>query len=99
MKPTILVIAAAAIAVFGQSAQAREHHFRHHHHRLMSRDVAGPRLGWTPGDSFAWQSQPSLMPSVVGATAPQVEAYPQRTAYRGRGNGRPAAGCGWGMRE
>jgi hypothetical protein len=99
MKSTILVIAAAAIAMFGQSAQAREHHFRHHHQQLARRDVAAPRLGWTPGDPFAWQSQPSFVPSAFGSTAPQVEAYPQRTAYRGRGSGRPAAWCGWEMRQ
>jgi hypothetical protein len=99
MKPTILVITAAAIAVFAQSAQAREYHFRHHHHRLAPRNVAGPRLGWTPGDPLAWQSQPALTPSAFGSTAPRFAAYPQRTADRGRGNGRPAAWCGWEMRR
>jgi hypothetical protein len=98
MKSTILVIAAAAIAVFAQSAQAHEHHLRHHHHWLTRRNVAGPRLGSTPGEAFAWQSQSSFAPAAFGSTAPQ-EAYPQRTAERGRGNGRPAAWCGWEMRR
>ena len=58
MKSTTLMIAAAAIAMFAQSAQAREHHYRYHHHRLMSRNFAKPRSGWTPGGEFAWQPQP-----------------------------------------
>jgi hypothetical protein len=99
MKSTTLVIAAAAIALFAQSAQAHEHHYRHHHHRLMSRNFAAPRSGWTPGGEFAWQPQPYTAPAAFGFTAPGFETYPQHTAYRGRRDGRPSAWCGWEMRR
>lgn len=99
MKSTTLVIAAAAIAMFAQSAQAREHHYRYHHHRLMSRNFATPRSGWTPGGEFAWQPQPFAAPGGFGFTAPGFENRPQRTAYSGHNDGRPAAWCGWEMRR
>jgi hypothetical protein len=99
MKSTTLVIAAAAIAMFAQSAQAREHHYRHHHHRLMSRNFAKPRSGWTPGGEFGWQPQPYAAPAGFGFTAPGFENRPQRTAYSGHNDGRPAAWCGWEMRR
>lgn len=99
MKSTTLVIAAAAIAMFAQSAQAREHHYRYHHHRLMSRNFAKPRSGWTPGGEFAWQPQPFAAPGGFGFTAPGFENRPQRTAYSGHNDGRPAAWCGWEMRR
>jgi hypothetical protein len=99
MKSTTLVIAAAAIAMFAQSAQAREHHYRHHHHRLMSRNFAKPRSGWTPGGEFEWQPQPYAAPAGFGFTAPGFENRPQRTAYSGHNDGRPAAWCGWEMRR
>ncbi len=99
MKSTTLVIAAAAIVVFSQSAQAREHHYRHHHHRLMSRNLAEPRSGRTPGGEFAWQPQPYASPAAFGSIAPGFETYPQHTAYRGREDARPAAWCGWEMRQ
>ncbi len=99
MKSMTLVIAAAAFAVFAQSAQAREHHSRDHYHRLMTRNSAEPRSGRTPGGQFAWQSQPYAAPTAFGSPAPQFEAYPQHTAYRGRDDGRPTAWCGWEMRR
>jgi len=99
MKSTTLVIAAAAIAMFAQSAQAREHHYRYHHHRLISRNFEKPRSGWTPGGEFAWQPQPFAAPGGFGFTAPGFENRPQRTAYSGHNDGRPAAWCGWEMRQ
>ncbi len=99
MKSTTLVIAAAAIAMFAQSAQAREYHHRHHHHRLMSRNFAKPRSGWTPGGEFAWQPQPFAAPGGFGSTAPEFGSRPQHTAYSGRNDGRPSAWCGWEMRR
>jgi len=98
MKSTTFVIAAAAIAVFAQSAQAREHYYRHHHHRLISRNSAAPRSGW-PGDQFAWQPQSYASPAAFGTAAPAFETYPQHTAHSGRGDGRPAEWCGWEMRR
>jgi hypothetical protein len=99
MKSTTLVIAAAAIAMFAQSAQAREYHYRHHHHRLMSRNFAKPRSGWTPGGEFAWQPQPFAAPGGFGSATAEFGSYPQHTAYSGRGDGRPSAWCGWEMRR
>ncbi|MGB6750385.1 MAG: hypothetical protein WBC94_06985 [Xanthobacteraceae bacterium] len=99
MKSTTLMIAAAAIAMFAQSAQAREHHYRYHHHRLISRNFEKPRSGWTPGGEFAWQPQPFAAPGGFGFTAPGFENRPQRTAYSGHNDGRPAAWCGWEMRR
>jgi hypothetical protein len=99
MKSTTLMIAAAAIAMFTQSAQAREHHYRHHHHRLMSRNFAKPRSGWTPGAEFAWQPQPFAAPGGFGSTTTGFETYPQHTAYSGRSDRRPSAWCGWEMRR
>jgi hypothetical protein len=99
MKSTTLVIAAAAIAMFAQSAQAREHHYRHHHHRLISRNFAEPRSGWTPGGEFAWQPQPFAAPGGFGSATTEFGSYPQHTAYSGRGDGRPSAWCGWEMRR
>ncbi|MFZ0775692.1 MAG: hypothetical protein WAM74_04275 [Xanthobacteraceae bacterium] len=99
MKSTTLVIAAAAIAMFAQSAQAREHHYRYHHHRLMSRNFATPRSGWTPGGEFAWQPQPFAAPGGFGSTTTEFVSYPQHTAYSGRSDSRPSAWCGWEMRR
>ena len=99
MKSTTLMIAAAAIAMFAQSAQAREHHYRYHHHRLISRNFEKPRSGWTQGGEFAWQPQPFAAPGGFGFTARGFENRPQRTAYSGHNDGRPAAWCGWEMRQ
>ena len=98
MKSTTLVIAAAAIAMFAQSAQAREHHYRHHH-RLISRNFAKPRSGWTPGGEFAWQPQAFATRGGLGSTTREFESYPQHTAYSSHSDGRPSAWCGWEMRR
>jgi hypothetical protein len=101
MKSTTLVIAAAAIAVFAQSAQAREHHYRHHHHRLMSRNYRNhvrPRSGWTPGGEFAWQPESYSRSEKFGFSPPSYESN-EHTAYRGGVGPRPAAWCGWEMRQ
>jgi hypothetical protein len=84
MKLTTLTVAAAAITVFAQSAQAHEHHprYRGYHHVARSRVDRAP-------DAYA---------SGFGYSAPQYDAEPQRTASRGLG-GRPAAWCGWEMRQ
>ena len=99
MKSTTLAIAAAAIVVFAQSAQAREHHYRHHHHRLMSGGSAEPQWGWAPSGQFASQPQDYPAPAAFGFSTPGAASYPQRSAYRGSVGGRPAAWCGWEMRQ
>jgi hypothetical protein len=102
MKLTTLVIAAAAFAVFAQSAQAREHHLRHHHRRLISGNFARPQSEWMPSGEFAWQPQNKQNNSTLGmfgSSPPSYEAYPQHTAHRGGLGPRPAAWCGWEMRQ
>jgi hypothetical protein len=99
MKSTTLVIAAMAMAMFAQSAQAREHHYRRHHPRLMSRNFGKPHSGWTPGGEFAWQPQPFAAPGGFESTTAGFETYPQHAAYSGRGDRRPSAWCGWEMRR
>jgi hypothetical protein len=94
MKSTTLAIAAAAIVVFVQSAQAHERHYRHHY-RLMSRGSAEP----TMGGQLAWQPQQYPAPAPSGFSAPGGDSYPQHGADRGRAAGRPAAWCGWEMRQ
>jgi len=101
MKSTTLALAIAAIAVLAQPAQAREHHHRHIRHRLVRRPAATaePRWGWAPGGQFAWQMQQDRPPAAFGFSTPGAASYPQRSAYRGSVGGRPAAWCGWEMRQ
>jgi hypothetical protein len=86
MKLTTLTVAFAAVTVFAQSAQAHEHHHRGYHH------VARSHRG------SAAEADASLTPQGFGFASPQYAAAPQRTAARGLG-GRPAAWCGWEMRQ
>jgi len=100
MKSTTLTVAVAAIVMFAQSAQAREHHYRHlRRHVVTSRATTEPHWGWAPGDQFAWQPQPYAAPRTSGVSQPGFDSYPQHTASRGRSDGRPAAWCGWEMRR
>ena len=100
MKSTTLTVAVAAIVMFAQSAQAREHHYRHgHRHVVTSRATTEPHGGWAPGDQFGWQPQPYAAPATSGISAPNFDSYPQHTASRGRDGDRPAAWCGWEMRR
>ena len=99
MKSTTLVIAAAAIAMFAQSAQAREHHYRTsspaHEPQLCEAALgmdAGRRIrvaAATFCDSLAGSDQQRR----------EFESYPQHTAYSGHSDGRPSAWCGWEMRR
>ena len=100
MKSTTLVIAAAAISVFAQSAQAHEHHYRHiRHHFARSHFTAEPQWRRTRGNRFAWQRQNYSGSGTFGFSSRSYEAYPQHTAYRGGLGPRPAAWCGWEMRQ
>jgi hypothetical protein len=99
MKTTTLAVAAAAILLCAQSAQAHEYHYRHgRHHLARSGAMRAPQGQWTPG-RLAWQAPQYAAPAAFGAAAPGVDAYPQHSAYRGPVGGRPAAWCGWEMRQ
>lgn len=77
MKLTTLTAATAALFVFAQSAQAREHH--HYRHMAQQADTfSAPPFGF-------WGSQ------AAGFSGPQAAA--------GHAGGRPAAWCGWEMRQ
>jgi hypothetical protein len=90
MKSTALTVAAAAMVMFAQSAYAREHQHghRHHHRPVASRSIR------------AIGSSDSVPPNSLFAFAAANTAYDRSlTAYRGRGQARPAAWCGWEMRR
>ena len=86
MKLMTMMAAVAATFVFSYSAQAREHHFRH---PLADRQVQQSTWGL-----FASAPQSSVRRS--DWTQP---AYSAQTAYRGESGRRPAAWCGWQMRQ
>jgi hypothetical protein len=92
MKSTTLTVAAAAMVMFAQSASAREHHHgyhRHHHHHMGASRGAFGRTG----------SSPALPIGLYGFAAANASFDRAVTAYRGRGQARPAAWCGWEMRR
>ncbi|HEV3161752.1 MAG TPA: hypothetical protein VGZ89_17465 [Xanthobacteraceae bacterium] len=85
MKSTTLTVAAAAMVIFAQSAEAREHHrgHRHHHSLVASRGTfVGERS--TRNGLFAFAA---------------MNIQSSATVYRGRDRARPAAWCGWEMRH
>ena len=84
MKSTTLTVAAAAMVIFAQSAEAREHHrgHRHHHSLVANRGFVGERS--TPNGLFAFAA---------------MNIQSSATVYRGRDRARPAAWCGWEMRH
>jgi hypothetical protein len=87
MKLTTLTVAFAAVTVLAQSAQAHEH-YGHRGYHLETRRRVDP----SP-DSGAF-----FAPQSFGFSSPQYDAQPQRAASHGLG-GRPAAWCGWEMRQ
>ena len=86
MKLMTLMAAVAATVVFSHSAQAREHHFRHH--------LADRRQQQSAWGLFAYAPQ-----TAGGRSAWTQPAYSAQTAYRGESGHRPAAWCGWQMRQ
>jgi hypothetical protein len=63
MKSTTLMVAAVAMVIFVQSAQAREHHHVHrHHHSLVARNVHRGRDQARPAAWCGWE-----MRRLVGA--------------------------------
>lgn len=87
MKSTVFMVAAAAIMMFAPSAHAREHHHRHGYHDGIARhgSLATSRSNRTIQGSSDWTSN--------------AFAYSNQPTYRGRERGRPAAWCGWQMRQ
>ena len=109
MKLTTISVAVAAMVVFAQSAQAREHH-RHHRYRAahFARHYSSPRLGdprrgdYAAQNMFSENAQSDFSKNYPSQNDSD-QVYPERSAYRGRTGGRiggrPAAWCGWEMRQ
>jgi hypothetical protein len=84
MKLTTVTAAAAALFILSQPAQAHEHHARHHAYREARRHAPMVRQFEQPQDQQGgWNT--------FAAPAPSV--------YRGEVGARPAAWCGWEMRQ
>jgi hypothetical protein len=101
MKSTTLAVAVAATLAFAHSAQAHEHHHRQVRHRI-ARHHPSPEpqwWSWMPDNQFAWQPQNDWRPNTVGAFKPRYETHPRHMAYDGGRGRRPAAWCGWEMRQ
>jgi hypothetical protein len=114
MKLTTISVAAAAMVVFAQSAQAREHYRHHRYHAAhFARHYSSPGRGdYAAQNMFAdhgqsdfsrnYASQNYMGQNYLGQNYLD-KGYPQRSAYGGqigaRIGGRPAAWCGWEMRQ
>src|SRR5580692_1127528 len=104
MKFTTISVAAAAMIVLTQSAQAREH-YRHHRYHIAhyARHYSPSGYGdYGAQNMFAENARSDLRRNYASQNyADQV--YPQRSAYGGQIGahigGRPAAWCGWEMRQ
>ena len=88
MKLTTLIAAVAATLVIAQNAEAREHYYRHGAYAHVSRHVyahrdSAPRYFNSASSDFGY-----------GTSATVTTA----TVHGGYG-GRPAAWCGWAMRQ
>ena len=104
MKLTTISIAAAAMVVFAQSAQAREH-YRHHwyHAAHFARHYSSPRRGDDAAQNMFAGNARSDFSRNYSSQNYSDQAYPERSAYGGQIGahigGRPAAWCGWEMRQ
>jgi hypothetical protein len=83
MKLMTLMATVAAIFIVSQPAQAREHRGHHYTHSSIWRHVARQRVVQPQDEPAAWESF----------------TYSAPAAYRGGMGGRPAAWCGWEMRQ
>jgi hypothetical protein len=104
MKLTTISVAAAAMFVFAQSAQAREH-YRHHRYHVAhyARHYSSPGRGdHVAQNMFADHGQSDFSRDYRSQNYSD-QVYPQRSAYGGQIGahigGRPAAWCGWEMRQ
>jgi hypothetical protein len=109
MKLTTISVAAAAMVLFAQSAQAREH-YRHHRHYAahFARHYSSPGLGDQRRGDYATRNMftenaRSDFGQNYSSQNYSDQIYPQRSAYGGQIGahigGRPAAWCGWEMRQ
>ena len=114
MKLTTISIAAAAMVVFAQSAQAHERYRHHRYHAAhFARHYSSPGFGDPRhGDDaaqnmFAEHEQNHFGQSDFSRNYSSQnysdQVYPERSAYGGQIGahlgGRPSAWCGWEMRQ
>jgi hypothetical protein len=103
MKLGTLTMAVVAACVIAQSAQARGYHHQHSYHRYSyygrgyrhyaRRHVRAWRYAAAPGSGYAGEA-------AYRGVGPWSGGYAlRRTAYRGGYGPRPAAWCGWYMRQ
>lgn len=86
---TISAAALAATFMFGQSAQAREHHRHHGLHRAASRHWS--RTASRSRERYAFERG--------GESAGGFWSGSEARTYRGSLGARPSAWCGWEMRQ
>src|SRR3984893_8957507 len=109
MKFTTISVAVAATLAFAQSAQAREHYRHHRYHAAhFVRHYSPPGRGdYAAQNMFADHGQSDFSKdyrsqNYLGQNYSD-KGYPQRSSYGGQIGahigGRPAAWCGWEMRQ
>lgn len=90
MKLTTLMAAAAAVVVLSQSAQAHPRHFGHTARYAAHRHFVRQPFAMEQDRSRTWGSFSSMSPAY---------GHSETAAYRGGLGARPAAWCGWEMRQ
>jgi hypothetical protein len=85
MKLSSVAAAVAAILIISTSAQARGNYYRHRAHYAAR------------GQVFTRQRQAA--PQAFAFSAPQIFGYPQNSRSQVQDMRRPAAWCGWQMRQ
>jgi hypothetical protein len=100
MKLTTISVAAAAVFVFAQSAQAREH-YRHHRHYAVhfARHYSSPERSNDVGQNMFADHGQSVFSQNYSNQNYSNQVYPERSAYGAHVGGRPSAWCGWEMRQ
>ena len=100
MKFTTLSVAVAATFVFAHSAEAREHYRYHRYHAVhFARHYSSPRRGHYVTQNMFTENARSDFGQNYSSQNYSDQVYPQRSAYGGHVGGRPAAWCGWEMRQ
>ena len=99
MKLATLMATVAAVFVLSQSAQAHEHHFRHAGHNAARRHATVQQFAEAPD----WQATGGYSPFADQGGSYQGGSYQsafyQADTYHGGAGRRPAAWCGWEMRQ
>ena len=105
MKLTTISVAVAAMVVFAQSAQAREHYRHHRYHAAhFARHYSSPGFGdprhgdYAAQNMFAANARSDFNQNYASQNYSD-QVYPERSAYGAHVGGRPAAWCGWEMRQ